>query len=167
MKYTIKKGAHRAWPWSLGLWFNKQVLRRAVYFDNSCKYHLEGEDMDDTNKLFGIGYFPNHHKDSARFGWRYNPDTEKIRVSAYCFVNGKRIILDLCEVAVFRWYHFTLTVLDSRYQFEIRDGFNDWHVIGDDIVIKTHNKNWSYRLGLFFGGNKPAPQKMHIEIKKT
>lgn len=143
------------------------LLRRDVYFDNSCKYSIAGQDMDDTNKVFGIGYFWSHKKNSARFGWRYNPATEKIKLSAYCYDNGARTITDLCEVAFFHRYRLKLTVSEVAYHFEVTDSHNDWYRIGSISVAKTHNKKWSYRLGLFFGGNKPAPQKMHIEIKKT
>ena len=62
--YTIKAGKHRAWPFRFGLyWFKKKICFR-VSFDQSCKYQLADDDQLDINKLFGVGYFPNHHKDT-------------------------------------------------------------------------------------------------------
>ena len=73
MQLTIKKGRHRPFLPTFGLWKRKRSFERLVTFHRSCAYMLPDGDQLDVNKLFGVGYFPHHHKDSARFGWNYNP----------------------------------------------------------------------------------------------
>lgn len=167
MKYVLKQGRHRAKPPVFSLWFGKKTLHRKVYFHTNCGYSLEGEDMFDVNKLYGIGYLWNHHQNSARFGWRYNPMTEKIIISAYCYDKGERIVREMCEIDRNRWYSFGLTIIQDRYLFQVNEVTKDYsRRIASASISFTHKKKWSYRLGIYFGGNKPSPREMHIEIKK-
>lgn len=148
------------------MWYGKISFKKNVYFDSSCKYEIEGEDMMDTNKLFGVGYFFNHHVDSARLGWRYDPYTQKIVLSAYCYVNGKRVISELCKLRFFTWYAMEITVLNDCYIFDVKDTYNPWTTsLATFTVMKTHRKKFQFRLGIFFGGNKKAPHTMKIEMK--
>lgn len=165
MIFTIKKGHHRAWPLSFGLWFNRKHFAKNVFFFPSCKYSIPGEDMMDTNKLFGFGYMFNHHVNSARFGWRYNPATNKILVSAYCYDRGKRIMIDLCELRLMTWYRMQISVLRNCYVFDVVERDNTASIMGQHTVGTTHKKKWQFKLGVFFGGNKPAPNTMKIEMK--
>jgi hypothetical protein len=163
MIYRIKKGRHRAWPFVLGLFFNRQTVRRTVTFGEGCRYWIEGPDMLDTNKLFGLGYFWSHHTDSARFGWRYD-NAQSIVLVAYCYVNGERIIKDLAKVPLFTAITCALYVQKEFYVFDVLiNGTPIWN----EVVKKYHLKKWSFPLGLYFGGNKPAPQTMQVEIKKV
>jgi len=121
--YTIKQGQHRAKPLRLGLYLNKKNIAFKVLFDTSCKYHIDGEDMEDINKLFGISYVPwymvplaifssvflslfrnQHHKDSARFGWRHNDKLNRIEILAYCYVNGVRKTAPVISVPFNNWF---------------------------------------------------------------
>jgi len=165
MKFIIHKGHHRAKPFSFGLWFNKKIFSKNIYFDTSCKYSIDGVDMMDTNKLFGVGYFPNHHINSARFGWRYDPDIDKITISAYCYLNGERIIKELCDLKFFTWYRFQISIMEDRYLFDVSDTNNTWHKFAIESILKSHKKKWQFKLGIFFGGNKPAPKTMELEMK--
>lgn len=160
MTFKIKKGRHRAWPLHLGLWFNKTTIEYDVFFHIDCKYHINGEDSEDQNKLFGIGYFPGHHSDSARFGWRYNPITNKIIISAYCYVKGNRIYTDLREVPLMRWTHMKLVSEFGKYIFYVNGE------LSINYIEHLHKKKWSFPLGVFFGGNRPAPHTMQIELRK-
>lgn len=166
MKYTIRTGSHRGWPFAFGIFRNKKVFERDVYFDNSCKYSLEGQDQFDVNKIFGLGYFWNHHKYSVRFGWRYDRDKELIVLSGYVYDRGERMIAELCDVNFFRWMRLRISINDNKYSFQVFDSFSEWRSLGFAWLPKTHSKQWSYRLGFFFGGNKPSPNKMHILLKK-
>lgn len=132
-----------------------------VTFGYGCNYTLPGEDQLDTNKLFGIGYFFNHHKESARFGWYYYEG--KIHINAYLYINGKRIIDELCILPIGHKGDLSLIIENSFYTFKV-------NIHGNGIVLAeksypfTHKKKWSYYLGIYFGGNRPAPQTMNIEI---
>lgn len=160
MTYTIKKGKHRAKPLMFGLFLKKKLSYR-VSFDTSAKYFI-GQDQDDTNKLFGIGFFPHHHKESARFGWRYNENLNRIEILAYCYVNGNRII-DLITTVPFHVSH-KMELLISKRNFV----FTVYKELPMVLVIEhNRHKKIGYRLGCFFGGNQPAPQTITIEMKKV
>lgn len=167
MRFTIHKGRHRAKPLRFGFWIKKPEMQMDVYFDSTCKYDLPGTyDDEDVNKLFGIGYPWGAHRQSVRFGWHYNQGTGKIRLSAYCYVKGKRKIKAICDVPFFTWVRCSITVFKDEYYLTVADAHNTWFKHGDAHIPATHKKIFCYRLGLFFGGNKKAPHKMIIEMKK-
>lgn len=162
MLFTISKGKHRAWPLRLGLFFNRAAIRKTVTFLDGCNYWLEGVDMLDTNKLFGLAFLPEGvHKESARFGWRYD-NAQSIVLSAYCYVKGERIIKELCKVPRYKKITCALYVQKENYVFDVLiDGVPH----ANEYVPKYHTRRLSYPLGIYFGGNKTAPQKMAIELK--
>lgn len=160
--YTIHAGSHRAKPLTFGLWWNKKVISMDVLFHADCFYDLPMPDMMDTNKLFGIGYFPGHHKNSARFGWRYDYQFQKIVLVAYCYDNGKRYIEELCAVPLGKWIHCELQVWTKGYFFDVSNGVP----LKQLVMPKTHRKKLSYKLGPYFGGNKDAPRTMNIQMEK-
>jgi hypothetical protein len=127
-------------------------------FHADCAYYLPGIDQMDTNKIFGIGYLWSHHADSARFGWRYNGETEKIVLSAYAYVGGERVIIDLGEVPFGKYVRLTIKVDYGKYVFYV-DGFEARY------IEFHHKKKCGYPLGVYFGGNRLAPSTMHIDIK--
>ncbi|MBC7947753.1 MAG: hypothetical protein H7Y42_07725 [Chitinophagaceae bacterium] len=168
MKWVIHKGKHRPafWWLQLALWFNKKVMEKEVKFFFSTKYYLEGEDHADHNKLFGIGYFPGHHRESARFGWRYDQLGNRFILSAYCYVDGLRIMKDLCAVVANKPYIMRIEKYAGHYRFTVSDKVEK-RTIGMYHIDYRHKKKLGFRLGLFFGGNQPAPVKLTIEIKKS
>lgn len=161
MFYTIKKGKHRAWPLRLGLFFKRSAIRRTVMFGEGCAYWLEGLDMLDTNKLFGLAFLPEGvHKESARFGWRYD-NAKSIVLSAYCYVNNERIIKELCKVPLYKKITCALYIQKGNYVFDV---LIDGKPTANELVPKFHDRAWAYRLGVYFGGNKTAPQQIKIEL---
>jgi hypothetical protein len=183
VRYLIEKNHHRARPPHLAVWRRKYAIRKTVCFGAGCNYDLHSDDQEDTNKLFGLGYIPSwkllflffsylfagllwneHHHDSARFGWLYKDG--KIQINAYLYVAGKRIIEPLCVVPLGLCHEFHL-VIDhdlKRYSFCVKDATG--RVLADREFSFTHNKRFSFALGIFFGGNRAAPQDMIIEMKK-
>lgn len=161
--YTIKAGKHRALPFRFGLYLSKKKIRYRVSFDQSCKYQLADDDQLDINKLFGVGYFPNHHKESARFGWRYNAEVNKIELFAYCYISGQRVTDLITTVPLHQAFTLQLNITSNYYHFIVVKESFEVH-----SSIQHHNKRkWSYPLGVYFGGNKPAPHTIKIEIKKA
>ena len=54
---------------------------RTIKFNGDCRYHIDGEDQWDWSKLYGVFFgLRGIHHDSIRFGWRYNPNTQKIEI---------------------------------------------------------------------------------------
>lgn len=179
MTFRIPKGKHRVRPLRFGLWWNRNHFKWSVLFTESCRYDLKTDDQFDTNKLVGVGYLRGwfrpakaswwklwayHHKDSARFGWRYWTDRGEVELSAYCYVNGRRVIqhIGFCEVN--KWYNIRLRVTHRSYLFELEEVTGK--SIGVAVTQHNHSKKLQYRLGLYFGGNATAPTEMHIKIEK-
>jgi hypothetical protein len=184
MKYVIKKGQHRAWPPHIGMWVGKKKIQYRVVFGYGCNYTIPGADQEDTNKLFGLGYCPlwkgilcatgavylgllsnEQHTDSARFGWVYK--NGKMQIRAYLYVNGERIIEDLCQVNVGFTYDFFLFINHERnyYTFRVKNPANGWVLAERDFPF-THDKKFSFPLDPFFGGNQRAPHEMEISMQK-
>lgn len=168
MVYKIKQGEHKARPVRFGIWYEKKVITRRVTFFPSCRYtQTLPEDYKDTNKLFGIGYFPDHHIDSARFGWYYSNDFAKIIPVAYTYVNGVREQIDLTYCKIAYPYRLALIIEDGLYKFRVYDESNNNLLIGEEYNVPfTHKKKWAYPMNPFFGGDHPAPHDMKIDITK-
>lgn len=175
MKLTIHKGKQRPrWWWLMQrLWFNKRELVRYVKFDFSAKYELPGEDGSDVNKLFGIGYLWNG-KESARYGWRWDNETEKVVLFAFYHkagmkdsqnVMGEMDFVKLYSLERNTWYRLSIYITEYKYIFRISSR-NDVICFNEKMVDKSHKKNWGYYLGFFFGGNQKAPHDISIEMKK-
>ena len=162
--FRIPAGKHRARPLRFGLWWNKKDFTWKVHFTNSCRYNLQGEDQRDINKLCGVGYLPGHHTDSARFGWRYLANQDKIELLAYCYVNGHRAIKSIALCRINAFYKVQLLIGKSSYIFMAID--DNGKCIGSSTVKYYHRRKLQYRLGTFFGGNKPAPHNITIELRK-
>jgi len=161
-KFVIRQGSHRALPLSFGIYFGKKVMSRKVTFHEDCRYDLQGEDQKDWNKLFGIGYLWSIHKDSARFGWRYNKDKDRIELSAYAYVNGERIMEYIGDVEIGIEAELSLTIFSDSYNF-----YFEQQEYSDLVTIhKASNKFISYKCGLYFGGNQTAPHAMSVTINK-
>lgn len=164
MTFRIPRGRHRARPLRLGLWWGRKSFAWSVKFTDSCRYDLQNDDQGDTNKLIGIGYLPGHHKDSARFGWRYDTETEQVEILAYCYINGRREIQHICHCMIGQKYDLHLKVLSTCYYMSVHYKA-DVRSIGYAWVNHGHEKRFMYRLGTFFGGNLVAPHGMEIELK--
>lgn len=168
MIVTIHKGRHRPRFWWLRwpFYFNAQVIECEFIFDFSCVYLLANGDQEDRNKLFGISYSLSPHKESARVAFRYSPEKRLFIMSGYCYVQGQRIMIDLCDVMVNRKYLGRIVVKKGYYQFLIFQK-EDMAPMGIDSVPKWHNRKFGFKLGLFFGGNQTAPHDITIQIKKV
>lgn len=166
MTFRIPRGKHRSRPFRFGFWWRRKSFTWVVKFTESCRYDLGNTDQLDTNKLIGIGYLPGHHKDSARFGWRYDTKTEQVEMLAYCYINGRREIKSICHCMIGQWYDLHLKVLSTCYYLAVHYK-GDVRSIGHAWVNHSHGKKFMYRLGVYFGGNARAPHKVEIELVKV
>ena len=168
MIFTIHHKKHRPSFFQALLQFGLKIgdeSQRKVCFYSSCKYDLNGiEDDADVNKLFGFGFYPGHQKHSARFGWFYDNDAERIVLMAYCYVNGKRVSEYICEVQTNRIYYLKIITGANSYSFWVKDEQMD--LLAVETIFHDGKRRWfGYNLGLFFGGNNKAPHKMKIKIE--
>lgn len=173
MTFVIHKGTHRARPlywlrwWAL-LINPKKISRKVMFFFDS-KYELPDGDQEDHNKLFGVA-FGGVHRNSARYGWRYSLDKKKFILSAYVYAGGNRIMEDLCECVANHWYQCDLLIVDTSmgkyYQFLVYS--ESGHTLNPDsyVIRKRGQSLFGFLLGSYFGGNRPAPNRISIDLKK-
>lgn len=163
-KHIIFKYWRRPFPPRIvGLNFiEKDYIIKSFEFTESCKYILDKGDQHDWNKLFGcsFGLF-SVHKNSARFVWRYNPQTDKIEIATYCYIDDERYWNILYAVDVNTVMTYKISVLRDSVVFTILD---------DLVPIAKYNMHFNmnlkeapkYECGIYFGGNRRAPQKIQI-----
>lgn len=159
---VILKGTHRGILPNLGIHFGRDRMSYEVTFTESCRYDLGSSDQLDWNKLFGWSYGL-HHKNSIRVGWRYFKEQDCIELSLYCYINGTRVINQFTKVGIGTSTRIQLTYIDGEVGvYTIEDNF----FIGDGNLTLPFKKTCGYDLGLYFGGNRPAPHKMNILMNK-
>ena len=135
-------------------------LSFSVEFTASCKYSIGVEQLD-INKLFGVGYFPSHHTNSVRFGWRYISGDE-IEILAYWYHNRVRQWDVIGCVDIGKEYEFSLIPGKSNHVLSVRsDG------PPANKIVNVPSFGPGYLLRPYFGGNMKAPHDIEIIIKKA
>lgn len=165
-KHIIYKGLHRPFPFKIkGL--NKidgYILKKTFKFTESCRYNLHTEDQYDWNKLYGVSFgIFGIHKNSARFIWRYDLATQKIEIGAYWYIDGYRSYHTLCSVEINDTINFKMTFLHDSIVFTVLDDLmpiSKYVLYMNEDILKKNR----YECGIYFGGNRRAPQR--IEIKE-
>ena len=153
----IKKGTHA--PLRMpAILFDCVALRYEVEFTDSCRYNV-GEDQGDINKLFGIGQFPHHHKNSVRYGWRWVEDMGQIEILAYWYAFGMR------ESRHIGWVN-----IGEKLIYQIDGSGPFWTLVFNwttRLTIPLKPCRIGYLLLPYFGGNKTAPHDIEIKIKRV
>ena len=164
---VIEAGDHESLPKrKVGVLFSPTEVSATVTFDSSCIYDIGKEDEFDWNKVIGLGFVgsknqdvtvgtPPHQIDGARVGWRWNPQRGRIDLSAYVYVDGKRIDFKVAETALNTPTRLTVKIDYERKLYQI---------LGGKPIPFTHNKTFGYKTGLYFGGNQPAPHRIRVKI---
>ena len=160
MVIKVKKGNHYSstlldkFPFIL---FFKNRREFTFQFLQSCRYDLGTQDQLDTNKLFGVSSLSGVHKNSARFGWRYNLDTEKIDLFSYLYLNGERRNHYIDSVNINQKVKLTIHWTKERVYFLFNDDLREYYKLNLGNIVLVN--------GLYFGGNRTAPHD--IEINRT
>ncbi len=160
----IKEGHHFTAEFPYRVMVRKKILRYQMVFDTSFQCNVPQRDKYAINKVFGIGFL--HHKlNSARLGWVFNPDTRRLELWAYCYVNTRRRFKKLTEV---RW--------NQRYDCSLLVDYEQktvvFHLIepNGNLIIHEVQYDWlppiQYRLRPFFGGTKPASHDITFRLKE-
>lgn len=169
MQHKIRKGNHRSsGSWFPRFHFGKKRHGSKCNFMHGARYDF-GDDPDqfDINKLFGLS-FGMHHKNSARFGWRWNIKNEMIEILAYVYVDGKRVTEQDADLHIgFIYpgvpYEYDIVVTEDYYVFTLES-----KLFPDITTVKIkHNGDlpkWGYKLFPYFGGQKVAPYPVWIEM---
>lgn len=161
MIFKIKKGHH----YSNGLVYKlfnffhtSDRMAYVIVFNETNKYIDESIDRFDVNKLIGYskGY---HHQDSYRFGW--NCIENKIHIYAYSYIDGIRVIDEICEVETDKYYTFLIRTKNGKVIYTVTDSEYNMKQVVQKITTK---KVLGYNLWPYFGGNKTAPKNISIEL---
>lgn len=166
MKFVIHKNKHYSSNllYKLFSFINlSSNLAYTVKFDRNCIYALSKQNQKDLNKLFGFsnGF---HHKNSARFGWYYSPYKNQISLWAYCYLGGKRVSQFICHLDLETEYNLYIYNTAKGYLFSVAKEDSIVEICLVEHQIPLHFL--SYKLWPYFGGKCPAPQEMHIHMKK-
>jgi len=162
--YIIKKGHHYVRWFQMFPMFHRNIKKVyfEIKFDPSC-YWFPSRDNDDTdkNKLFGLGFGFNHHKNSLRLAWVPNFSIPKnIDIYAYSYdANQKEVTrIFITTVKVGKSFKGKITGLNkSRYLIVI----NDQPI---SIPNNSKDKNWGFYLRPYVGGNNTAIRTMKIDV---
>ena len=148
----IRKGTHA--PLRLPSIVTSSEIARLVQFTPSCRYDI-GSDQSDINKLFGVGYLPHHHHNSARFGWRYDTASGMIEVLAYWYANKERM-----------WESLKFVAIGSRNTMVIRrhENMHEFYIGKERLQIALPSCEVGFLLHPYFGGNRTAPHDITINI---
>lgn len=158
MIFRIPSGKHRARPTAFRIWWGKNVWKWRCSFGDSARYTPDPE--HDTNKLVGVGFLPWHHKYSVRVGWRYMA-TGKIELSMYAYQEGVRMIKPICQVAINQVFYVSIGQTATERLVIV---YQNNEVLGK-AGIQAKRRRISYRLGLYFGGQNPAPHAINVLIE--
>lgn len=157
MAATILKGFHYSFGVAPKIYTTPTVLSKQITFTDSCRYNLNSDDQLDINKLFGIGYFPSHHHNSVRFGWRYDLKQDKIEILAYWYENKIRKNTSLFFANIGKQYEYNIYVLKEFHVLSVKN------VVGYTVFVPS--QRYGFSLSPYFGGNRQAPHTIKILIK--
>lgn len=161
VEYLIKEGQHSS-NYEVETLSN-YFLSYDVIFDSSAIYlSKDPKNQGDINKLFGFADCNNHHhKNSIRFGWRWNPDSVAIEILAYYYVNSVRKNKFLTTVQPGELHTYVLYHHNDGYGIAIKD------VV--DVVVEQGDvctRGAYYLLYPYFGGNETAPHDIRIYMRR-
>ncbi len=160
--HLIKEGRHYESWHGFGFTFGSE-LRAFGKFEDSCLYSFGDADDSDINKLFGFSEGINPHKNSARIGWRPNGDG-KIDLIPYVYVDGKRDFFAETQVLTSVYpgdvWSAVIKSYGDRYTLSASNGTE-----GSGYTLPKSKKSWIkiYQYP-YFGGNRPAPHDVRLEL---
>lgn len=185
--YTILKYFHRPLsfpPFLKGFGFiDKPIeITSKVIFHDDCAYVLTSlGDQADWNKLEGLSFgLFGIHRDSIRFGWRWNDYFEQIEISVLRYHTTEKMEQVVERSCIMR------IDLNTEHEFKIKtrpvtidkgtaiecsmfiDGELVYRCFQMEYVTINNLRMPTFRFGcgIYFGGNCVAPHTMRI-TKKT
>lgn len=163
--YTIPTGHHSGGPYKPRLLRSVMAIDFKVFFCHNCAYELGNEDQKDINKLLGFSASPldHHHENSIRIGWRWNEKDQEIELYAYCYQERLRTCYQIGSV---RLMETALIQIERDPYNRHRWHFRLWSSDGGCVSLPLFaGPVTGWLLFPYFGGNRPAPHSMDIEIQ--
>lgn len=175
MKHAIFKKMHYALPLqvrmprTLNTTNGTVSVRMDVLFYPSAAYNLGDEDQYDWNKLGGLVLgVDGIHKNSFRFGWRYNATTHMIEIAEYEYIDGSRIMCHVGDVAIGERVSLGIELTAKCGEISVnylRNGGIICVCPFTRLESLRHRKVLAFFSGLYFGGNKTAPHRIVVGCK--
>jgi len=168
-KITIKKNHFRPCGSVAALQFcgrlKSDVLRtQKISFNENCVYDLKNEHQASWCKLMGfcLGVF-GIHKNSFRFGWRYNTDLHKIEIAILQYHKGEVLRKKIwsCDLNTENEY----TIYYDRDKNCVMYFINDTRIFY--FELDKIKERYYFGCGFYFGGQKPAPHDVSINCEEV
>lgn len=177
MKKTIFKGFHRpiqlpAFLSPMGFLVTDKyyTFSRKIKFHENCAYNLKTDKQYDWNKLFGVCLgIRGIHKNSIRFGWRYNIFKNSIELCTIVYKDGEKPQRTLIQDADL--------LLGGEATFTIKMHINPYGVLEyafhlNNMLVSNGNLGvmgclMYFGCGFYFGGESKAPHKISATYKKV
>lgn len=156
---VIPQGWHR----SMASWkpFTRGSSKFQFYFNDTARYISDDPaNQEAINKLVGFADGTlNHHKNSFRVGWNYDPQNDRFRVYAYVYIDGTRLSTLLGYSKLYEDNAVIVKCEEGSYQVTFN---NTIHVVPRSTKIKCKYKHmlWPY-----FGGEERAPHPIAVFLK--
>lgn len=147
----------------LQLWQPGKVnsLTWQVIFDETIRYHQPGEDQFDWLKGGGISFdvFTNH-KNSIMWGFRYNPNKDKIEFNLYMHINRLATYTKpIFEASIDQMVTIKI-IRGNGYEWILKFSSKDGE---KQIIGNIPTRSWLYRrIVAYFGGTLAAPQDVNM-----
>lgn len=151
---TIKEGRHSS-HWLPRFWIRQTAWNATFVFTDSCRYSISYPDQDDWNKLFGVAFGIDPHKNSARWAWRYNGLLNVIELLPYIYKDGERIIPDIPSLMWPINQPVRLSIINMPAPVFCLEAMSIYS-------ISMPTTQWGVKLEPYFGGNQVAPHDIHI-----
>lgn len=158
IKYMIKAGEHYT-AQNKYKPIETSELKFAVRFDSSAFYQsARAENQYDINKLYGFSdNGGDHHRYSARFGWRWSDGA--LWLFAYVYNDGKVVSEELGVVPVGPEINCSIKVTADTYLFSCGEYVRTLPRKSKTVTGK------GYLLYPYFGGDEAAPHDFTMWIK--
>lgn len=173
MIHKIRKGGRYSSiflgiPHAILLHFGNEILHKVKFLPN-CKYQTKyAANQTDVNKLFGftIG-LTSVHDNSARFGWYYDPNIDRIQLVAYMYVDGVCTHRNIAQL--YTGVQYEMGIARMKTVFMDREAV---YFMVDGVVLYVHSVDKPRKLPRinfkcfpYFGGTEAAPHTISIELK--
>lgn len=139
-------------------------------FHSNTKYtsaELGGHSQ--VNKLFGFSDCSSiNTQNSARFGWLFDENTNQMKVYSFRHVNGEMqydVNHPMAIVELDQVYFYQIEIKNDHYVFTIKDHQNG-NLIATEEGARGCTGDGHIKMTAipYFGGTKPAPHEMEIDI---
>ena len=142
------------------------TVERNVEFCSNCEYDLKNEDQYDWNKLFGVCFgLTGIHKNSIRFGWRWNIEKGAVEICSIVYDHGipSRKYLNSWDMELEAEANFKIDFQISEYGLLCYEFYINDEIVDNGTITDIPSKHY-YGCGFYFGGNKRAPHKVSAYI---